>query len=36
MFDAIAVSFVCGFVVGGSMIKIACMKAIRDSNKEME
>jgi hypothetical protein len=36
MLDAIAVSFAFGFVVGGSLIKIACMKAISDSNKEKE
>jgi hypothetical protein len=34
MFDAIAVSFTIGCIMGGSIMKIICLKAISKSNKE--
>jgi hypothetical protein len=34
MFDVIVVSFTIGCVMGGSIMKVICMKAISKSNKE--
>lgn len=34
MFDVIVVSFTIGCVIGGSIMKVICMKAINKSNKE--